>query len=118
MLRVKSKGISIICASFYKKKYNKIIYYKDYAEIIIISKVYGIKKVKIDLEDVEKINKYSWYLLVDKKCNIFYSRAMINNKFYLLHRYIMNCPKDKVIDHINHNGLDNRKKKLKNLYHF
>ena len=30
-----------------------------------------------------------------------------------LHRYIMNCPEDMVVDHINHNTLDNRKENLR-----
>ena len=38
---------------------------------------------------------------------------VINSKMERLHRIIMNCPKDKVIDHINHNPLDNRKSNLR-----
>jgi len=30
-----------------------------------------------------------------------------------MHRQIMNCPMDMVIDHINHNGLDNRRANLR-----
>ena len=39
----------------------------------------------------------------------------INNKITTLriHRLIMNCPDDKIIDHINHNTLDNRKSNLR-----
>lgn len=32
---------------------------------------------------------------------------------YKLHRFITNCPREKVVDHINHNTLDNRKANLK-----
>lgn len=42
-------------------------------------------------------------------------QRQVNNKLYseYLHRIIMNCPKDKVIDHINGNKKDNRRKNLR-----
>lgn len=101
------------CADNFRKKHNKIIYYQNYAEMIINSSKYGSISTKIDLEDVEKISKYTWSILVDEKCNLYYVRARINNKMQLLHRFIMTPPKNKVIDHINHNTLDNRKSNLR-----
>ena len=39
---------------------------------------------------------------------------VITKKGYIkLHRLITNCPDDKVVDHINHNRLDNRKCNLR-----
>ena len=58
-----------------------------------------------DKEDYEKIKDYTWC----KKDNGY----VINSKMERLHRIIMNCPNDKVIDHINHNPLDNRKSNLR-----
>ena len=56
-------------------------------------------------------------LLVDvgikKKYNRPYVYFKINRKNIRLHRFITNCPKDKVVDHINHNTLDNRRCNLR-----
>lgn len=72
----------------------------------------GINYFYFDLEDYNKIKNYSWhfargyieawdYLNSEKKTNI------------RLHRLIMNCPDDLIIDHINHNTFDNRKENLR-----
>lgn len=42
-----------------------------------------------------------------------YAVTTSNGKAIFMHRLIMNCPEDKVIDHINANGLDNRKSNLR-----
>ena len=104
------KTCSIKCSSILKQKKNKYILHKNYAEIIIESKKYGIKKVLIDLEDVEKCKEYCWILKYDKTIKNTYIHS---SKGILLHRFLTNCPNDKVIDHINHNPLDNRKNNLK-----
>lgn len=104
------KTCSIKCSAIYKQKRNEYILYDTYAEIIIKSKKYGEQKALIDLEDIEKCKKYNWCLKYDKTIKNSY---LHNSKGLILHRYIMNCPDNMVIDHINHNTLDNRKQNLK-----
>lgn len=60
----------------------------------------------IDAEDYEKVKKYRWY-----KTNTGYIANRRNNA--LLHRMIMYCGNGHVVDHINHNKLDNRKANLR-----
>lgn len=91
----------------YKKK-PKIILKEEFAvlEVKYINKIFN---VLIDLEDVEKCQKYSWQLLGDREKFMYFR----NSKKQLLHRYIMNCPDNMVVDHINHDTLDNRKCNLR-----
>lgn len=81
--------------------------------IYIKSKIYGVKGINIDAEDFTLVNQYHWSLTKSKKNNTFYVTTQKNNKRFSLHRLIMNFPKDKCVDHINHNGLDNRKENLR-----
>lgn len=100
-------------------KKNNIILKDDYAIIEINNNVYGKFECLIDLEDVEKIKDYFWNIRKDKrhpKCTPYVeSTQQINEKLKRihLHRYLTNCPKDMVVDHINGNNLDNRKCNLR-----
>ena len=93
------------------RKTNDYIIYKDYAEIVIDSLKYGIVKTKIDLDDVELCKRYCWMAIKTREDDNFYfiSRDRENPKRYIrLHRLIMNCPDNMVIDHIDtYNHLDN-----------
>lgn len=62
----------------------------------------------IDKEDYEKIKQYHWYI-----SSTGYVVAHIKKVLVSLHRFITNCPEDKMIDHINRNPLDNRKTNLR-----
>lgn len=95
---------------YLSRKNNEYVLYKDYAEIIITSKVYGKKRVKIDLEDVEKCKQYTWSLVYAK--DRFYVSNGLKTQRMNLHRYVMNCPVNMFIDHKNNDGLDNRKTNL------
>ena len=88
------------------KDKNEIVLYEDYAEIILYNKKQEeVARTLIDLDDVEKVKKYKW---------VFSHRYVVNGNTGLrLHRFIMNAPEDKVVDHINHNKLDNRKCNLR-----
>lgn len=81
----------------------------------INSSKYGLINVLLDDEDYERIEKdfknLKW--TITKNRNKFYVQKTVNDKHIYLHRYIMNCPKDKYVDHINHNTLDNRKQNLR-----
>jgi hypothetical protein len=87
------------------------------AEIIINSKKNGTHVVLVDDEDFHELNKFKWRL--SKGRYTFYAQRHVNNNgiitSVLLHRQIMNkhLQKRLVIDHINHNGLDNRKCNLR-----
>lgn len=99
------------------RKTNEYIIHEDYAEIVIDSPKYGIIKTKIDLEDVELCKQHRWMAVKTGNTGDFYfeARGRENPKKYVrLHRLIMNCPDDKVIDHINtYDHLDNRKSNLR-----
>ena len=66
----------------------------------------------VDEEDLERVNKHSWYL---EKSKIYgYYRSRINGKLVRLHRFILNVTDPKIqVDHINGNTLDNRKCNLR-----
>ena len=114
--RIKSCG----CSRF---KENKIVINDNFA-IIYIKTTLEDKEIKvlIDKEDVFKINFVKWFAEYDNKLKGYYIRAYErgkskNRKNLFLHRYIMDCPDDMVIDHINHDTLDNRKENLRIVSH-
>ena len=70
----------------------------------------------VDDDDYEYLRQFKWYATKNK--SIFYvTRASprVNGKQtkLFMHRVIMDTPKGKQTDHINHNGLDNRKQNLR-----
>lgn len=68
------------------------------------------KYALIDEEDWERINSYKWR--IKSSSNTEYAQTG-DSKSVFLHRFIMSPPNNKEIDHINGNGLDNRKKNLR-----
>lgn len=69
-------------------------------------------KVYIDLSDLCKLAKYSWY----RKSNQYIAADVYINKkrtHLYLHRQIMQAPDNLVVDHVNGNVLDNRKSNLR-----
>ena len=63
----------------------------------------------IDSEDEELICQHSWYAISSK--GAFYAKTGKNTR---MHRLILNVTDSKlIVDHINGNGLDNRKSNLR-----
>ena len=67
------------------------------------------------MDDVERCKEYYWFAYYCKSTKDFYVRSTYrtDQKQISLHRFVMNCPEDKIIDHANHITLDNRKNNLK-----
>jgi len=71
----------------------------------------------VDDDDFNWLSRYSWRIV--KGRNNYYAQTSFwdknkkQNKNYSMHRLIMNNPDGLQVDHINHNGLDNRKENLR-----
>lgn len=67
----------------------------------------------VDAEDFERINSVKWYASRQGTQKKFYAVRFdtVNGKRIKkwMHREVMNCPADMVVDHDNGNGLDCRK---------
>lgn len=89
-------------------------------EFKINSPKHGEFTVLIDDEDYDKIKDFKWYVGVNKKyryyvgCGFnFGEKGKRKQKTIQLHRFIIDCPEGMVVDHVNHNTLDNRKSNLR-----
>jgi hypothetical protein len=68
----------------------------------------------IDEEDAERVSEHSWtYLWSPNWPNRAYAQTGIKKRAVLLHRFILGVASDEDVDHINRNGLDNRKCNLR-----
>ena len=65
----------------------------------------------IDKEDFERVNKFKWQY--HPRLNLEYAKGRVNGKVVYLHRFLTNAKKGVEIDHINGNGLDNRRGNLR-----
>lgn len=84
-------------------------------ELEIISPKYGKFIVYYDDSDHELVSKYNWRPAVSRKGNVYavssiYHKDKKNNSTLLMHIIIMGA---KGIDHIDHNGLNNRRYNLR-----
>lgn len=95
---------------------NEIVFENDVAKIILKNKkCEKVAEAIIDLEDVDKILKYKWH--IKKSSNTNYCITNQNGHNIFLHRLILSYDGNMDIDHINHNGLDNRKSNLRIISH-
>ncbi len=92
------------------KTINKLNKFKheDCTTILYVSKKGKTYEVLIDRSDFDKIQKYKW-ILNSKN----YVISSVKSEQILLHRVIMDAPKTKYVDHINHDTLDNRRRNLR-----
>lgn len=70
----------------------------------------------VDTEDYNWLNQYKWYANYLRDIDGYYAvrseRLPVRRQVYM-HRLIIDAPKGKVVDHINHNSLDNRRSNLR-----
>jgi hypothetical protein len=65
----------------------------------------------VDAEDYDRLSRYTWFAEGTEKN--YYAVRKQNGKSIKMHREIMNAPEHLVVDHIDHNGLNNRKENLR-----
>ena len=75
----------------------------------------------VDPEDYDRLIKYKWY--AHNNNHTFYAvRSLTNGKFLprknmYMHHLVVDIPPGMFADHINHNGLDNRKANVRPVTH-
>jgi len=98
---------------------NDWLIHKDFAEVILRDRK-GIEtgRCVVDLEDIERLKPYKWFLHKGYKTNYAYSKTgqEIGHNL-IMHRLVLDYTGDLVVDHINWNGLDNRKVNLRVVSH-
>lgn len=71
------------------------------------------KHAIVDAADYPELAKYKWYAQRADRCSTFYACRTHRGRSFSMHRQIMKPPKGMVVDHINGNGLDNRRCNLR-----
>ena len=68
----------------------------------------------VDDEDFDSLNQFRWYL--KQRERVAYAQRGLypeSTTTAMMHREIMNAPNEMLVDHINHDGLDNRRVNLR-----
>lgn len=86
------------------KKYNKY----DLSGAFGVGYTEKNEEFYFDIEDYDKIKHYCWHLDKDG-----YVVSNYNNTTIKMHRIIMNCKTDDIVDHKKHQNNDNRKSELR-----
>lgn len=69
----------------------------------------------VDDEDFEELNQYIWHYSNGYAKRSEYADGRGSERtIFIMHRVIMNTPEGMLVDHINHDTLDNRKVNLRN----
>lgn len=94
---------------------NKFRVEDDIAYIEINYKNRTAFETKVDASDLKRLLAFDvlWSVSYQKKCDRMYITTSVwmegKSKTFYLHRFVTDAPKGKVVDHMNHNTLDNRK---------
>ncbi len=72
------------------------------------------KYATVDAADYEWLSKYKWYAGKAERSGTFYAWRSEHGKTITMHREIMKPPPGKVVDHINGDGIYNRRCNMRN----
>lgn len=73
----------------------------------------------IDAEDYEKVSQYKWHAAWGERTRSYYAahsewvKGSGRPRTIRMHRVILDAPDGLMVDHVNHNTLDNRKENLR-----
>lgn len=97
---------------------NEYIIESDVAKIVLRDlhgEVAG--EAVIDIDDVNRCKKYKWHIRSSKGRTKYVVASLPENEKIHLHRFIIGYDGPLDVDHINRNGLDNRKANLRIVTH-
>lgn len=94
---------------------NEVTYVDDDTSAIVVVRNNGDRfEVFVDTADVNVLHANCNTVHVDNYRGVFYAKAWTKDgERVWLHRYLINPPDDLVVDHINRNPLDNRRRNLR-----
>lgn len=87
--------------------YNTFTEQKGIVTVDISTEKFPQTFCKVLSEDWENLRYFRWYAKSQGDSPIVYAATGVGSKELLMHRIISDCPKGKIVDHINGNGLDN-----------
>lgn len=90
---------------------NKYVHHLDGTTEIFISYKGQTVSCFVDTRDYPLVKKYRWWIA--KTRHFVYARTKIRGKAVSMHRLILNLRKRQVVDHMDHNGLNNRRGNLR-----
>lgn len=88
------------------------IVYDDALKCLKIPLNYGLFAL-VDVDDRQKVESIRWYQIVDGGCTYAAARILASKKIVSLHRWILGAEPGALVDHRNHDGLDNRRRNLR-----
>lgn len=71
----------------------------------------GGGEAKVDIEDYDLVNRWHWKNTLGRAQRSTFGKVGVNAT--LMHRLVISAPNGMVVDHINHDPLDNRKANLR-----
>lgn len=66
---------------------------------------------KVDDEDFDFLSTFKWHVRFNRRNK--YAITMMCNKSVSMHRLLLSAERGEVVDHINHDGLDNRRSNIR-----
>lgn len=67
----------------------------------------------VDDADFGELSRYSWFAWKGPTCRSWYAMGRVNGRHLYMHRFILKPPESVHVDHVNNNGLDNRRSNLR-----
>lgn len=108
-----------------EKDFNKYMIVDNYAVVYLENKNNEVYETLVDLDDLQRLINLnaSWHLRWDEDSKLYYAKTTKyikdkddkrkQAKTLQLHNYILKTSDYTIVDHINHNTLDNRKENLR-----
>ena len=82
-------------------------------KIALVGEAWGEQTILLDEEDYDRVAQFTWCVI--RRGLLLHAMRKVNDYSLFMHRYILGLvPADgKIVDHINGNGLDNRRENLR-----